>query len=219
MTIRRAVWVVLGVCSWAAVAAADPPADDCTSAAKAFEAAPSAATEVAVGDCHARLGQREEAARWYRDAARRLNLLAAEASPAPQLVAPLPVEPADHVRDWRAAMWTSLAVTAVGIGVYAYGRAEMNDATSRLCDGGAYPDNPSCGPVSLTAAQVAALNDQGERGQTFSRLGLATGLVGAGAAALSLYEGYYRHEARADRVVIAPVIAPGAGGAQLRLQW
>ncbi|HTR52148.1 MAG TPA: hypothetical protein VMJ10_15650 [Kofleriaceae bacterium] len=206
------MWVSL---AWISSAAADPeppPSDECAQVARA-ETAPSPATEVAVGDCYTRAGNAAQAASWYRDAARRL--MPGEPPSSALVLAAAP----DHRDSWRVAMWSSFAVAAVGVGMYIHGRAEMNDATSQLCAGGAYASNPSCGynqGGALTYAQVAQLNAQGEDGQTWARLGLGTALVAGGVGAYALYRGYFGHE---SRVVVAPVVAPGTGGAQLSLRW
>jgi len=217
MRIAVAMWVSLvGISS----AAADPPPaaeqaaaiDECAQLARAAND-PSPTTEIAIGDCYTRAGNAAQAASWYRDAAHKQLPV----EPPGGTTAAIAAEP-DHRDSWRIAMWSSFAVAAVGVGTYIYGRAEIDDASSQLCAGGAYATNPSCGytGMPLTYQQVASLNEQGERGQTLARVGLGLALVGGGVAGYSLYRAYFGHE---TRVVVAPVVAPGTGGAQLSLRW
>ena len=206
----RSVWVPLLLC--AATAAADPVAEPCAALAHEFELQPRATTELQLGDCYTQLGQPDQAARWYRDAARRA-LLASE-----QAAAPAPTPPAPT--NWKAIAWTTVGVTALGFAGYAYGVHELNDAESQLCAGGAYATNPSCTVPQkpLSFAQVEQLNTQGGRGKVIADFGLSTGLIAGGIAGYALYRAYFAHD-RDEHVVVAPMVAPGEGGAQLRVQW
>jgi hypothetical protein len=130
-------------------------------------------------------------------------------------------------RGWKIAAWTAVGVSALGVVVSRIGVNEINDATTQLCHGGAYGLgggtgclNPQSVMYPLSRTQVAALNAEGEQGKVLGDVGVATALASGVFAVVALYEGYLAHDARkAERIVIAPVVAPGTGGAQLQLHW
>jgi tetratricopeptide (TPR) repeat protein len=217
-------------------------AEACERFAQSNELERAAGTELNLGDCEEHLGHLAEAWRWFDDAAtlweqddgeeKRATYARNRADTVKQRLAetktarvdapadtvpaapPAPA-PASHRDGWRVAFWGAAVVAVAGVGVYVYGKNEVDDARDQLCHGGAYASKPECQfPVTLTQVKVDELNAQGDRGRELAIAGsVAAGLAGA-FAAVSLYEGYLK------RVTVAPIVAPGGGGgASLGFTW
>jgi len=184
-------------------------------------------TALNIGDCNEHLGRLADALRWYEEAE---HLFAAAQESDRETIAhgradavrarmATPAPAASGRTAWRATFWISAATTLAGGAVWLYGYNQMNDATDKLCAGGAYTTiNASC-PVPampLTKDQVSALNLQGNRGRTDTIIGGGTAFLASAVAAIALYEGYLRPEPkRAHDVVIVPAL----GGAVVSGAW
>jgi hypothetical protein len=217
-------------------AAATPPdwSKICDMFRRSFALDPEPGTELNLALCYEHQGLDEEAVRWYRDARRRFALtgdwreqfagdcvealeerIARARAAAAAETAP-PADSDDHRHAWRIAFWSAVAVGAVSLGVDIYGRHEINDATDQLCQGGAYRTAGCRTFPNITQQQVASLNAQGDRGQQLTIVGGIATALAVTTAGVALYEGYVRER---PTVAVAPLVAPGTGGAVFRLSW
>jgi tetratricopeptide (TPR) repeat protein len=193
-------------------------------------------TKLNLGNCHEQLGHLQKALKWFQEAEEAFTVahdqtradFAHERAVALQarlalLDAPPPKQPAPATTSsrgaWRVAFWTLTVTAAAGVGVWVYGHNQIQDATDKLCAGGAYGSSrPDCPipPNPLTPAQVQVLNDQGHQGRDITVVGGGVAFLATAIAALSLYEGYIRSE---HDVVVTPAVGGGTAGAVITARW
>jgi hypothetical protein len=128
---------------------------------------------------------------------------------------------ADKRDVWKGVFAGSLAVMAGGGTLFWYGNEKIDDAKDRLCAGGAYAQDPACPaePITLTFAEARELNEQGERGSTYARLGTGMIIVGSGVAAYAFYKAFIEEDPKEPGVVVAPAVTPSGAGASVSLRW
>lgn len=118
-------------------------------------------------------------------------------------------------RGWRLAFWASLATTLAGGTLWYYGYTEIQAAEQKACTA---PDS-TCNPEDVPDEVKVLANAQGARGQTIALVGIGAVLVGAGAAAFTLYKGYLARDRAGEgarlRNRVAPVVTPSVLGLAL----
>ncbi len=201
-------------------------------------------TALNLGDCNEHLDRLGEALHWFEQAeqafaavhdseregfahgraeAVRARIAASRDGAAAAPVAPKTGSMAAERTGWRITFWISAATAVAGSAMWIYGYNQVQDATDKLCLGGAYSQtHPECPIPSmpLTVSQVEALNSQGNRGRTLTLVGGGAAFLSSALAAVSLYEGYLRPEPkRGHDVVIAPALGAGVAGAVVTGAW
>ena len=126
---------------------------------------------------------------------------------------------ADERETWQIVFASSLALTAGGAVTWWYGADEVDEAKQALCDGGAYPSDRTCmGPIRLTAEEIDRLNDKGDRGVMYTRVGPVITAAGLGLASFSFYK-WMTAKPKETAVAITPTVSRDGAGAQLLLRW
>jgi tetratricopeptide (TPR) repeat protein len=209
----------------------DDYATACDLFAHSYELDPAPGTALNLGDCNEHLGHLTHAMKWFQraeqsfaaahDTEREAFAHARAEAVRARLAASAPV--ARDRTGWRISLWVSAATAVAGTALWIYGYNQVQDATDKLCAGGAYwQTNPSC-PIPampLTQSQVATLNAQGMHGRDLSVIGGGTAFLATAAAAVSLYEGYLRPDPkRGHDIVIAPTLGAGTAGAVISGAW
>jgi hypothetical protein len=137
---------------------------------------------------------------------------------------------------WKVMFVGAVLAAGGGVGVAFYGKSKIDDATTELCRGGGYPNNPSCVPATgpmLDQAGVDHWNSYGDSGRTINAIGIGAAVVGGGFAVIAFYKGFIAktpsstssehasrgHRVHRDRFVLTPVVSKDGGGATLRLDW
>jgi hypothetical protein len=137
---------------------------------------------------------------------------------------------------WKGVFYASVAVAAIGGGVWIYGASQISSIEGKICDAGGYPAtdsmHPNCStPKPGTHDPVSKLNDDGAKAHNMTLYGgIATAAAG-GLAIFALYKGFIAksddskehaingHRVRRDRFVVTPIVSPDGGGATLRFDW
>ena len=116
-------------------------------------------------------------------------------------------------RGWQIAFWSSAVASLAGGGLWYYGWSEVRAAERLVCTG-RYAD--ACDPTAVPDEVRIQGNQQGQRGQRLSAVGIGVVVVGAGAAALTFYKGYLARgrqgEGARPRGRVAPVVTPSGLG-------
>jgi hypothetical protein len=199
----------------------DDYATACELFVHSYELDPAPGTALNLGDCNEHLGHLTHAMKWFQRAeqtfaaahdSEREAFAHARAEAVRARIAASEHPPRDRT-GFRVAFWASTAIGAVGTALWIYGYNQVQDATNKLCAGGAYyGSRPECPAPSmpLTSSQVATLNAQGLHGRDLTVIGGVTAFLAGATAAVWLYEGYLRPERKRAHDV---VIAPSLGGA------
>ncbi|HSD88794.1 MAG TPA: PEGA domain-containing protein [Kofleriaceae bacterium] len=135
---------------------------------------------------------------------------------------------------WKAMFVGAVLVAGGGVGIAFYGKGKIDDATTELCRGGGYPNDPSCQPATgpmLDKAGVDHWNSYGDSGRTINAIGIGAAIAGGGFAVVAFYKGFIAknpgssehasrgHRVSRDRFVLTPIVSKDGGGATLRLDW
>jgi hypothetical protein len=142
----------------------------------------------------------------------------------------------DHRGMWKGIFYGSVAVAAIGGGVWIAGYLKINSTENTLCLGGAPPPGVSCTPSgpALTQAQIDDLNNvQGPKYEKWTKYGGITLAVAGGVALFALYKGFVAkdsestehassangHRVRRQQFSVTPILSPQGGGATLQFDW
>lgn len=120
-------------------------------------------------------------------------------------------------RTWEGVFVGSVSVALVGGALYWHGLVQIDHAEDNLCTG-AYADSCDHAPPTLPS-QIEHYNDNGETGDTLTKVGGLMVLGGAIVGGIAAYKAFIATPAASERVTVTPTISPQGAGASFSLQW
>ena len=140
---------------------------------------------------------------------------------------------------WKGVFYASVAVAAVGAGVWVYGYTKIGSIEQNVCDAGGYtagdPAHPNCTAMPKPGYMGDTVDELNRSGDNYHKMTLIGGITTAAAGGLAIfafYKGFIAqgsddtdehalngHRVRRDRFSVTPVVSAQGGGATLRFDW